>query len=429
MRLGFVLEEQGIKPGATLLVLVPTCVEWALMLWLSALKCYTLVTLEASLLEPQNSGELRKYISLLAPSIVVVTNQTGAIAMDKARMPANSTLPFVGITIEPLLEPQWCWTSLPAIATMRFPANVEQVPPSTDHPDRIALIIFSSGTSTGRPKGCVRTVGDLLPILSSLKSVPPLRAPAVLISVRNSQSGSPNLLYSAWYSGNAAVLVGGLFDAATTISTMATYRPIATFFMPHMLEMLRQHHSFNADAVASLRFISLIGAVLTTSLLKRTREMFPKARIVANYGMTEVAGIFGWPQGVPKVDDYPAYRGVVSSGMPLPGVKIKIVSEGKAVPRGSPGSLHICGNMVCSAYLNGESSDSFYHEDQERWFITGDCAVVDQQDRVYILGREEYMISKNGVVISPATIENCLMEHTDHRVCRINQDCRHPHLF
>lgn len=418
MRLGFALEEQGIKPGATVLVLVPSCAEWALMLWLCAFKCYTLVTLEATLLEPQMLGELQQYISLLAPSVVVTRNQHSSIAIDKAIMARNNTLPFVGITIEPLFEPRSGWTSLPTIAAMQFPSNVERLPPAPDHPDRIALIIFSSGTSSGRPKGCVRTVRDLLPILSAFKAVPSLSAPAAMISVRNSQSGSPCLLYSTWFSGNAAVLAGGYFNPSTALSSTASCRPIATFFMPHMMEMLRQHHSLNSDTVASLRFISLIGAVLTTSLLKRTQEMFPKAKIVANYGMTEVAGIFGWPQGTPNVDDYPAYRGIISSGMPLAGVKIKIVSEGKAVPRGEPGILHICSHTVCSGYLNGEKSDSFYHEADQKWFVTGDYAIVDHQDRVYILGRDGDMIFKSGLVIAPATIENCLMALTDQRVCK-----------
>lgn len=50
VRLGSILDAKGIVPGATVLVLVPSCAEWALLVWLSAFKCYTLVTLDTAVL-------------------------------------------------------------------------------------------------------------------------------------------------------------------------------------------------------------------------------------------------------------------------------------------------------------------------------------------------------------------------------------------
>jgi hypothetical protein len=42
---------------------------------MSALKCYTLVTLDTTVLDPGHEEELRCYIEKLRPSVVVVGNQ------------------------------------------------------------------------------------------------------------------------------------------------------------------------------------------------------------------------------------------------------------------------------------------------------------------------------------------------------------------
>jgi acyl-CoA synthetase (AMP-forming)/AMP-acid ligase II len=50
---------------------------------------------------------------------------------------------------------------MPDISDANFPDTLPVDAPIVDEPDRVALIIFTGGTS-GTPKGCVRTVGELL---------------------------------------------------------------------------------------------------------------------------------------------------------------------------------------------------------------------------------------------------------------------------
>ena len=162
----------------------------------------------------------------------------------------------------------------------------------------------------------------------------------------------------------------------------------------------------------------MIGSVNTVEGLRRAQEAFPNAKIVASYGMTEAASMFGWPQGPPKSQALPSFRGIVASGTALPGIKFKIVNEkGHVVKRNEPGVLHLSGNTVTKGYLGSMGSEAFYTENDSRWYITGDCAALDCHGRIYVLGRNDNMIKSDGIIIAPATIENLIMKHFQSTVC------------
>ncbi|KAM0328734.1 hypothetical protein ACHAQA_005147 [Verticillium albo-atrum] len=412
-RIASVIEESGVKPGSTMVVFLPSKAEWTLMMWVSALKCYTLVTLDPAIVEPGQEQLLDAYMAKVRPSLVIASSQSAAAAVDKSRsrLDGSDSL-FVGITVENLKTPQENWTSLPEIAARKFPEGIEIAPPAADNLDRVAMIIFTSGTSSGKPKGAVRTVRDLLRPLTGSELPPPLRPPTVLINTKAAQSLAPSLLYSAWYSGNAGALTGGNFTPATTISSMMTCRPITAALYTHTVDDIRNHPDYNAEKVSSLRFLLVIGAVATTETLKRAQETFPKAKIYASYSMTEAAGMCGWKGGVPAVKDVPSYRGVVSCGTAMPGIKMKIVDEqGKTAKQGELGVLHLSGDFVATGYIDENGADSYYEEGGERWYITGDCAVLDSQNRLYILARWDMMIRKDVALIAPATVENAIKKH------------------
>lgn len=415
-RLGYVLDANHIMPGATILVLVPSCAEWALLLWVSALKCCTLVTLDTTVLEPGHEQELQSYIEILAPSVIVARNQDDATAVERFRR--KDKCPFMGLSLGHLAEPQQGWTSMEDISAMSFPANIK-VEPALDTLDRVATIIFTSGTSTGSPKGCLRTVRDLVCPLDPSKVPPPLRPPIALVNTRNYLGIAPCLLYASWYTGNAAVLVGGSFSPATTLSAIATCRPIAiSIAYPMILGLIVGHAEYSREKVRSVRYVQIIGSVTTVEGLRRAQEVFPNAKIVASYGMTEAASMFGWPQGPPKSQDIPSFRGIAASGTALPGIKLKIVDEkGHVLGRNEPGVLHLSGNTVTKGYLGGMGAEAFYRDNDSRWYITGDCAVLDDRGRIYILGRSDDMIRNDGITIAPATIENLLMKHFQSTVC------------
>jgi long-chain acyl-CoA synthetase len=89
-------------------------------------------------------------------------------------------------------------------------------------------------------------------------------------------------------------------------------------------------------------------------------------------------------------------------GPPLPGVEIRLESDGELLLRG--------GNVATGYYKDPQqTADTF---DQEGWLHTGDIAQLDDEGWVRIVDRKkELIITAGGENISPSNLENLLKAH------------------
>lgn len=81
--------------------------------------------------------------------------------------------------------------------------------------------------------------------------------------------------------------------------------------------------------------------------------------------------------------------GVASSGTVMAGGRIRIVDEDGCIARhGVPGELRVGGDVVFANYVGRVvASPLFYMDKHGKWFRTGDVAVLDDDGKIYILGR------------------------------------------
>jgi malonyl-CoA/methylmalonyl-CoA synthetase len=105
-------------------------------------------------------------------------------------------------------------------------------------------------------------------------------------------------------------------------------------------------------------------------------------------------------------------RKAKSVGYPLPGVKVRVVSEkGADVKPGDVGEVWIQGDNVFKGYwgMPDKTRESF----EEGWFKTGDLGFQDRADkmRLYLVGRAKELIITGGYNVYPKEIENVLEKH------------------
>lgn len=418
VRLASALETIDIKPGSTILIILPPCVEWALMLWVCAFKCHTFVTVDMMVLQDGNDDLLREHMRQLSPSVVMVANASEAARIE-ACADARQTS-FIGITTDDSEKVYNArWSSLSQLSNFEIPESMD-LQPVKDTPDRVAMVIYTSGTTNRKPKGCLRTVEELLTPFTITGSIPPVKPPMALVNSKSYQAGAPCVLNATWYSGNAITLVSGITDAGATLSGIALTRPMSISLMVHISENMRAHPAYTPEKVKSLKLVQLIGSTVTVQSLKRAQQTFPNAKVVAAYGMTEAACMIGWPKGMPTMDKVPKYKGVSASGYILPGSRLKLVDQnGKVIGRNTPGTMHLSGHMVTKGYLEGRNSELFYEDEHGvPWYATTDCAVMDDDGAIYILGRSDSVVVRDGVSVAAATTQNLLEEKfPDAKVC------------
>jgi fatty-acyl-CoA synthase len=124
------------------------------------------------------------------------------------------------------------------------------------------------------------------------------------------------------------------------------------------------------------------------------------------YGMTETS-----PVSFQTRCDDPLEKRVSTVGRVHPHVQVKIVdTQGRVVPRGTPGELLTRGYSVMHGYWNDplRTAEAI---DAAGWMHTGDLAVLDAEGYCNIAGRVKDMIIRGGENISPREIEDFLYGH------------------
>jgi len=97
-----------------------------------------------------------------------------------------------------------------------------------------------------------------------------------------------------------------------------------------------------------------------------------------------------------------------TSGRPIPGVEVRCVGpDGREVPRGEAGEIHVRGYNVMRGYLD-DPAETAKTIDPEGWLHTGDVGVMDARGYLRITDRIKDLYIYSGFNCYPAEIENLM---------------------
>jgi acyl-CoA synthetase (AMP-forming)/AMP-acid ligase II len=284
-------------------------------------------------------------------------------------------------------------------------------------PDDMALLLYTSGT-TAAPKAAVLrhrhlaayvigTVefGSADPSDAALLSVPPYHIAGVM-----------NLL-SNLYLGRRVVYLDP-FDPARWLDTVRAQSITHAMVVPTMLARIVSVLGDKTAEVPTLRTLSYGGAKMPTAVLERALRLFPSAAFTNAYGLTETSStitLLG-PEAHREalVSPDPAIRARLgSAGLPLPGVEIEVQDpDGRRCAVGVSGDIFVRGEQVAGEYLGSENGEA-------GWFATRDRGHLDHDGYLFIEGRADDTIIRGGENISPAEIEEVLLQHEDITDCAV----------
>ncbi len=145
------------------------------------------------------------------------------------------------------------------------------------------------------------------------------------------------------------------------------------------------------------------GMAVQRPVAERWQEITKKPLVEA-YGLTETSpGVCINPM------DLKGYSGYI--GLPLPSTDVSIRDErGAEMPIGESGELCIRGPQVMREYWNRpEETEQAFHPD--RWFRSGDVAVMNEEGFFKIVDRQKDMILVSGFNVFPNEIEEVVAGH------------------
>ena len=279
-------------------------------------------------------------------------------------------------------------------------------------PDRRALIVFTSGT-TSKPKGVVTTHANVNAQISTLIDAWEWQADDVipLFLPLHHVHGIINVLSCALRAGATAYLMPKLdlscLCAQVAADTFTVFMAVPTIYVKlidHLLVQDEPEQAEVCEGFANMRLNVSGSAACPVAVFEEWRSLTGQV-LLERYGMTEI--------GMALSNPYCGERRPGYVGQPLPDVKVQLVDEAGVVvtDEDTPAEIRIKSPTVFLEYWGNPAATKASFTDG--WFCTGDIAVV-EQGYYRIMGRSSVDIIKSGgYKLSALEIEDKLLAHPD----------------
>ena len=266
--------------------------------------------------------------------------------------------------------------------------------PMAADPDAPALLVYTSGT-TGRPKGALHTVGNLLANARAAIAAQGLSpADRVLTMLPLFHVGGLCIQTLPALLAGAAVVLHPRFDPDAVWRDLSQEHITLTLMVPAVMKAVIEHPAFAHTPLPHLRAIWAGSSVLPDHLLTAWHD---KGIPVCNvYGATET-GPFSIALGPQHARSHSG-----PCGRPALGVQAQLARPNAD----GVGEVCLRGAAIVSRYWPDQPA-----LDDQGWFHTGDLARTESDHSWRIVGRAKDMIISGGENIYPAEIEHLLARH------------------
>lgn len=279
--------------------------------------------------------------------------------------------------------------------------------------DDIAALNYTGGT-TGLPKGCVHTHGDMLYTCASFVPVAMgLQPDSVLL----------NFLPEFWIAGENAGLLFPVFsgcrlvllarwDALAFMAAIEHYRVSHCGLLVDSAAEVLEHSDVSRYDFRSLRRTGSISFTkkLTRDYRERWRELTGCTLFEFSFGMTETHTCDTFTYGL-QDDDFDLTSAPTFVGLPVPGTEFKVCdfTSGELLPLGSEGELCVRSPSLLHGYWQRPEESAAALRDG--WLHTGDLGQITDQGFIRYLGRRKEMLKVNGMSVFPSELEAMLGQH------------------
>lgn len=264
--------------------------------------------------------------------------------------------------------------------------------------DDVAQLVYTSGT-TSLPKGAMVCHGALVENNFNAGELTGLTPDDIFLLTVPSFSAAGVAAHCQGLTHGSKLVLMEHFDAETFCRTVERERVTSAFFADPIVYDLRHFADRKKYDLSSLRTGS--GAPISDASFDFLSNEMSVPQIVHTYGMSETTNVVS-RTGCRESFDVRRR----STGHPLPGVKLDIVStELEAdLPVGEIGEIRISGYTVMKGYYNKlqETVSAF---DADGRFRTGDLGYVNAFGELVYVGRIKEMLKVGGFNVSPTEIE------------------------
>ncbi|MEU3394124.1 AMP-binding protein [Streptomyces albidoflavus] len=286
------------------------------------------------------------------------------------------------------------------------PDGSESAEPVRDGADRLAYILFTSG-STGYPKGVPVRHGNISAFLHAVLPRYSLGPQDVFSQVYELTFDlSMFEVWAAWASGACLTVLNRV--QALAPERFAARRGI-TFWTstPSLAGAVRARGEVRPGSLPGLRYTMFCGEPLPAETARHWSLLAPNATIDNLYGPTELAVACTGHRWDPAGAGAAGAGGSVPIGRPFPGVRHVLLDDDGEVS-GTAGEFCVTGEQRFDGYLDAANDEGRFIElAGERWYRTGDRVRWDGAGLVH-LGRMDGQVKVQGYRIEVGDVEEAV---------------------
>ena len=283
--------------------------------------------------------------------------------------------------------------------------NPDLSTPAYKAPDDLYRLMYTSGT-TGHPKGVIHKYKNYY-----WKTIDHTMA---LGLDRNSKALVVGPMYHIGgldLPGFSVLLHGGLlcilreYDPTAVFTAIEQEQLNCAWMAPVMLNGLFNLPDWQRFDRSSLRWTVGGGERTPESRIRAFTDLFPNARYIDGYGLTESFG------GDTIMEPGYELKKIGSTGRAIAHVEVTIRDDkGEVVPANSEGEICLRGPKITSGYWKDpeKTAAAFYGD----WFRSGDVGYLDDDDFLYLTDRLKDMIISGGENIASSEVERVIYELT-----------------
>jgi long-chain acyl-CoA synthetase len=270
-------------------------------------------------------------------------------------------------------------------------------------PEAILALIYTSGT-TGRPKGVMVTHANILANVDHLNYWMKYQEGGVYLHAAPIFHIADFPAMFAAPAFGARQITIAKFNPQAFCELVARERVTHTVLVPTMLNLLTQFPEAKSFDLNSLEVLAYGGSPMAPEVVRRTRDLLPKAKLLQCYGLSETGFLTGLE------DQEHVESKLLSCGRPCPGIDLRVEDEtGKEVEVGQHGELVARGANVMRGYWNDPQDTALAFRNE--MFRTGDIGYQDSDGYFYILDRLKDMIVTGGENVYSGEVEAVIYKH------------------
>ncbi|HAE28320.1 MULTISPECIES: AMP-binding protein [Hyphomonas] len=421
------LDEKGVGVGDRVAVFLPNCPQFSIAFF-GILK-------RGAILVPVNpmvkGRELAHYLEDSGARLVLALDTLSGLVKEidpENRLTVVSTAlsdflrdepayPVPAGALNPAMDVSG---TIPLAVALATPVRAEAMPELGW--DQIAAINYTGGT-TGLPKGCLHTHGDMIytGACAATYCLPAGENDVIL-------SYLPQFWIAGEVAGILLPIVSGCrlvlltrWDALAVLTAIDRSGVTGMGTLTDGAVEIMDHPDVGKYDLTSLRdtVVTSFVKILNPEYRARWKALTGAVLRESSFGMTETNTLDTFTTGL-QADDADILGEPLFVGLPCPGAEFIIIDPdtGLTMPYGEPGEILVRTPSLMKGYWGerGLNADGPIHDG---WLHTGDTGVIDEKGGLYFRGRRKEMLKVNGMSVFPTELEISIARHRLVAVCGV----------